>query len=79
MYSSHNERKLVVSERFIKTLKDKIYKHMAAIGKNVYFNVLDDIVDEYNNSIHNSIKMKPKDVKDDFFIEYTEESNKKRS
>ena len=79
MYSSHNEGKLVVSERFIKTLKDKIYKHMAAIGKNVYFNVLDDIVDEYNNSIHNSIKMKPKDVKNDSFIEYTEESNKKRS
>ena len=50
---------------------------MTTIGKNVYFNVLDDIVDEYNNSFHSSIKMKPKDVKDDSFAEYSEESNKK--
>ena len=50
---------------------------MTTIGKNVYFNVLDDIVDKYNNTIHNSIKMKPKDVKDNSFIEYFEESNKK--
>ena len=40
---------------------------MTYIGKNVYFDVLDDIVDEYNNTVHSSIKMKPKDVKDDFF------------
>ena len=50
---------------------------MTAIGKNVYFNVLDDIVDKYNNSIHSSIKMKPKDVKDYSSVEYYEESNKK--
>ena len=67
MYSTHNEGKSVVAERLIKTLKNKIYKHMTYIGKNVYFDVLDDIVDEYNNTVHSSIKMKPKDVKDDFF------------
>ena len=82
MYSTSNEGKSVVAERFIKTLKNKIYKHMAAIGKNVYFNDLGDIVKDYNNTIHNSIKVKPKDVKDDSFIESErfleniEESNK---
>ena len=50
---------------------------MATIGKNVYFDVLDDIVKNYNNSFHSSIKMKPKDVKDGSFIENNEEKNKK--
>ena len=68
MYSTNNEGKLGVAERFIKTLKNKIYKHMTAGGKNVYSNVLDGIVKDYNNTIHNSIKMKPKDVEDDSFI-----------
>ena len=81
MYSTHNEGKSAVAERFIKTLKNKIYKRMTTIGKNVYFNVLDDIVDKYNNSFQSSIKMKPKDVKDDSLIEskgfpeYVEESS----
>ena len=77
MYSTHNEGKSVVAEGFIKTLKNKIYKHMTTIGKNVYFNVLDHIVDKYNNTYHSSIKMKPKDVTDDSFVEYSEECNKK--
>ena len=77
MYSTHNEGKSVVAERFLKTLKNKIYKHMTAIGKNVYFNVLDDIVKDYNNTIHNSTKMKPKDFKNDNLTEYIEEFNKK--
>ena len=77
MYSTFNKGKSVVAKRFIKTLKNKIYKHMATIGKNVYFNDLDDIVKNYNNTIHNSIKMKPKDVKDDNLVEYIEESNEK--
>ena len=47
MYSTYNEGKSVVAERFIKTLKNKIYKQMTAISKNVYFDVLDDIVDDY--------------------------------
>ena len=68
MYSTFNEGKSVVAERFIKTLQNKIYKHMTYIGKNFYFNVLDDIVKKYNNSAHSSIKMKPKDVKDDSFV-----------
>ena len=77
MYSTFNEGKSVIAEIFIKTLKNKIYKHMTYIGKNVYFDVLDDIVKKYNNTVHSSTKMKPKDVKDDSFAEYFEESNKK--
>ena len=50
MYSTHNEVKSLVAERFIRTLKNKIYKHMTAISKNVYFDVLNDIVDKYNNT-----------------------------
>ena len=77
MYSTHNEGKSVVAERFIRTLKNKIYKHMTAISKNVYFNVLNDIVDKYNNTYHKTIKMKPTDVKNNSFAEYNEESNEK--
>ena len=58
IYSTYNEGKSFAAERFIKTVKNKIYRHMTIIGKNVYFNVLDDIVDKYDNSFHNSIKMK---------------------
>ena len=76
-YSIHNEGKFVVTERFIRSLKNKIYKHMTAISKNVYFDVFDDIVDEYNNIYHKTIKMKPIDVKSDSFAEYNEESNEK--
>ena len=63
MYSSHNEGKSVVAERFIRTLKNKIYKHMTVTSKNVYFDVLDDIVDKYNNSN----QMKQMDFGDDSF------------
>ena len=77
MYSAHNEEKSVVAERFIKTLKNKIYKQITAISKNVYFNVLNDIVDKYNNTYHKTIKMKPIDVKSDSFAEYNEESKEK--
>ena len=76
MYSTHNEGKFVVVERFIKTLKNKIYRYMTTIS-NVYFDVLDDIVDECNNTYHKIIKMKPIDVKGDSFAEYNEESNEK--
>ena len=47
IYSIHNKGKSVVVERFIRTLKKKIFKHMAAISKNVYFDVIDDIVNKY--------------------------------
>ena len=77
MYSTHNVGKSVVAERFIKTLKNKIYKHKTAISKNVYFNVLNDIVDKYNNTYHRTTKMKPIDVRSDSFAEYNEEFNEK--
>ena len=66
MYSTHNEGKSIVAERFIRTLKNKIHKHMTAISENIYFDVLDDIVDDYNNK---TIKMKPIDVGDVSFAE----------
>ena len=56
MYSTYNEGKSVVAERFIKTLKKKIFKYMTAVSKNVYFDVLDDIV-KYNNTVSRTIKM----------------------
>ena len=80
MYSTHNEGKSVVAERFIKTLKGKIYKYMTSISKSVYIdNVdkLDDIVDEYNNTYHTTIKMKPIDVKDNTYINTSKEINNK--
>ena len=75
MYSTYNGRKSVVPERFIRTLKNKIYKHMKAISKNAYFDVLNDIVDEYINTYHKAIKIKPIDVKKNSFDEYNEGSN----
>ena len=77
MYSIHNEGKSVVAERFIKTLKNKIYKYMTSITKNVYIDKLDDIVDEYNNTYHKTIKMKPIDVKDNTYIDFEKEVNDK--
>ena len=77
MSSTHNEGNSVIAERFIRTLKNKINKHITAISKNVYFNVLNDIVDEYHNTYHRTIKMKPIDVKSDSFAKYNEESNEK--
>ena len=70
MYSIHNEGKSVIAERFIITLKAKIYKYMTSISKNVYINKLDDIVNEYSNTYHRTIKMKPVDVKDNTYIDF---------
>ena len=67
MYSIHNEGKSVVAERFIRTLKTKIYKYMTSVSKNVYIDKLDDIVGEYNNTYHRLIKMKLADVKDNTY------------
>ena len=77
MYSTHNERKSVVAERFIRTLKGKIYKYMTSISKNAYIDKLNDIVDEYNNTYHTTIKMKPIDVKDNIYINTSKEINNK--
>ena len=64
IYSAHNEGKSVIAEKIIRTLKSKIYKYMISITKNVYIDKLDDTVNEYNNTYHTTIKMKPVDVKD---------------
>ena len=77
MYSTHNEGKSVVAERFIRTLKSKIYKHTTSISKNVYIDKLDDIVDEYNNTYHTTIKMKPIDVEDNTYINISKKINYK--
>ena len=78
IYSTFNEGKSVVAERFIGTLKNKLYKHMTATGKNVYYDVLDDVVNEYNNNKHNTIKMKPIDAGDNKRV-YIDEHNEKYS
>ena len=77
MYLIFNEGKSAVVERFIRILKSKLYKHLTATGKNVYFDILDNVVNEYNNTKHNTIKMKPKDVKNDNNRVYIDEYNKK--
>ena len=77
MYSTNNEGKSVIAERFIRTLNNKISKYMTSISKNVCIGKLDDIVNEYNNTYHISIKMKPVDVKDNTYIEFKKEINNK--
>ena len=77
MYSTHNEGKSVIAERFIRTLKTKIYKYMTSVSKNEYVDKLDDIVDEYNNTCHRTIKMKPVDVKGNTYIDFEKEVNDK--
>ena len=76
MYSTYNEGKSVIAERFIRTLKNKLYKHMTSIGENVYYDVLNDVVIEYNNTKHSTIKMKPLDVKNNKRV-YIDEHNEK--
>ena len=78
MYSTYNEGKSVVAQRFVRTLNNKLYKHMTATGKNVYYGVLDDVVNKYNNTKHSTIKMKPIDVKNNKRV-YTDEHNEKDS
>ena len=73
MYSTYNEGKSVVAERFIGTLKNKIFKHMTTISKNVYIDVLNDIVNKYNNRIHKTITMKPIEATSDSDAEYNKE------
>ena len=75
MYSTHNEGKSVVAERFIRTIKNKIYKDLTSISKNVYIDKLDDIVNEYNNTKHRTTKMKPINVKDNTYIDFGKEIN----
>ena len=69
MYSIQNEEKSVVAEIFIRALKTKIYKYMTSVSKSVFIDKLDDIVCEYNNIYHRTIKMKPVDAKDNTYID----------
>ena len=70
MYSTYNKGKSVVAERLIRTL-------INIFSKNVYFDVIDDIFDKYNNAVHRTIKMKPIDIRCDSYVKYNEDFNKK--
>ena len=77
MYSAHNEGKSVVAERCIRTLKSKIYKYLTSVSKNVYIDKLDDIANRYDNTYHNTIKMRPIDVKSNTYFDSGKEINEK--
>ena len=77
MYSTHNEIKSVVAERYISTLKNKIYKYVTLVSRNVYIDKLDDIVNKYNSTYHRTIKMNPVDVKSNTYIAFSQEINDK--
>ena len=68
IYSTHNEGKSVIAERFIRNLKNKSYKYMTSISKSVYIDKLDYIVNKYNNTYHSTIEMKSVDVKSSTYI-----------
>ena len=74
-FSTYNYKKSFVDERFIRTLKNKIFKHMTAVSKKVYFDMLNDIVNKYNNTVHRTIEMKPVEVTSDSYAEYNEDFN----
>ena len=75
MYSAHNKGKSVVAEKFIRTLKNKIYKYMTSVSKNMCINKLDDIVNKLS-SRYSTIKMKPVDVKSSTLIDFDKKNNK---
>ena len=77
LYWTHNEEKSVIAERFIRTLKRKIYKYMTSISKNMCIGKLDDILNKYNNTYHSTIKMQPVDVKSSTYIDSSKEINDK--
>ena len=65
MYSTNNDGKSVVAERFIRTLKNEICKYVTSISKNVFIDKVDDRVNKYDNTYHSSIKMKPAENRED--------------
>ena len=77
MYSTHNEGKSVVAERFIRTLKNDIFNYMAPVSKSEYIDKLDDIVNKYNNTYHGTIEMRPVDVKPSTYIDSSKEISNK--
>ena len=70
MYSIHIEGKSVLTERFLRFLKNKIYKYMSSVSKNVYNDKLDNIVRKYNNTYHDIIN-----VKSNTYIDSSKEMN----
>ena len=77
IYSTNNEENYAVAERFIRTLKNRIYKYMTSVSKNEYIDKLDDTVNKYNNTYYRTIKMKPIDVKSNTYIDSSKETNNK--
>ena len=75
MHSTHNEGKSVIAKRFMRTWKNKVYKHMISVSKNMYIGKLDDIVNKYNNTYHRAIKIKPVGVKSNTYINSSKEIN----
>ena len=76
-YSTHNEGKSIIAERFIRTVKNKIYQYMTSVSKDFYIDQLDDIVNKCNNTYQNRIKMKPGDLKLSTYIDFSKEINEK--
>ena len=77
MYSTYNEGKPDVAERFIRTLKNKFYKCMTSISKNVYIDKLGYIFYKYNNIYHSTTEMNPVDVKSSTNVDSSKEINDK--
>ena len=64
-----DEGKSVFGERFIRTLKNKIYKYLTSVSKNVYIDKIDNIVNKYNNTYHSTTKIKPVDVMSSTYLD----------
>ena len=75
MYPTHNKGKFVAAGKFIRTLKNRIYKYMTSLSKNVYIDKRDDTVNKYSNTYHSIIKMKPVDVKSSTYIDFSKEND----
>ena len=77
MYSTNSERKSVVAEKFIRTLKNKIYKYITSVSKKVCINILDNIANKYNKTYYRVIKIKSVDIKLGTYIDSSKENNEK--
>ena len=75
VHSTQNEEQCVVAERYIRTIQNKIFKYMTSVSKNVYIDKLADIVNEYKNTYHSKIKMKPSGVKSSTYTDFCTENN----
>ena len=79
IYSAHNEGKSVVVESFVSTLKNKSYKYVTSVSKNVYIDESDDLVNKCNNTYHSKIKMKFFDGDSSTYIDLGMKNNNKYS